>query len=168
MESERKYSSLSFSILKRGWSITWVIFHLNFLQIEIGHGCMLYLVFGGQLSHMPLADGVGSWSFYIVFFAVDYITGCAASLKEKKGLKSTIGFWGLFKKGLILLMVFMVHRIDIALGTNFGALIGEQSKSSETGKPPDRKDPEACLNSFYERATRIQIQGRFQASPKVY
>ncbi len=94
---------LSFKFLaNRDW--TWLYTLSGFF------GAIITYAFGGWSGNLELL---------FVFFAVDYITGCAASLKERKGLKSTIGFWGLFKKGLILLMVFMAHRIDMALGTNY-------------------------------------------------
>lgn len=65
----------------------------------------------------------GGWSgileILFLFFIVDYISGCFASIKEGKGLRSTLGFWGLLKKGLMLLIVLIGHRIDVALGLNF-------------------------------------------------
>ncbi len=54
----------------------------------------------------------------LLTFAVDYISGVAASIKEGKGLRSTIGFYGLCKKGLMLLMVLLGHRIDVAFDLN--------------------------------------------------
>lgn len=72
---------------------------------------------GGFISY-----AFGGWSgileILLLVFAVDYISGCAASIKEKKGLKSTVGFFGICKKGLMLLMVFLGHRFDLALGLN--------------------------------------------------
>lgn len=65
----------------------------------------------------------GGWSgvleLLLLFFAVDYITGCAVSIKTGRGLRSKIGFLGIMKKGLMLLLVFLGHRIDLALGMNF-------------------------------------------------
>lgn len=49
---------------------------------------------------------------------IDYVTGLAASIKEGKGLSSKIGFWGLAKKGLMLLVVILAHRLDVLMGTN--------------------------------------------------
>lgn len=64
----------------------------------------------------------GGWSglleVLLLMFVVDYISGVAASLITGKGLKSSIGFWGLIKKGLMLLMVLLGHRIDLALNMN--------------------------------------------------
>ncbi|MBA9088579.1 toxin secretion/phage lysis holin [Fontibacillus solani] len=75
-------------------------------------------VTGGILTY-----AFGGWSglleLLIIVFAIDYVTGCLAALKTGKGLKSSIGFWGIIKKGLMLLLVFLGHRIDVALGLNF-------------------------------------------------
>lgn len=59
-----------------------------------------------------------SLTFLLVLMAVDYITGVAAALKEGSGLNSNIGFWGLFKKGLILLVMMITHRLDVLLGAD--------------------------------------------------
>ncbi|MNC33575.1 Holin family protein [compost metagenome] len=52
-------------------------------------------------------------------FVVDYVSGVAASIKSGKGLKSSIGFLGLCKKGLMLLIVLLAHRIDAAMDLNY-------------------------------------------------
>lgn len=80
-----------------------------------------YSIFGvlGSIGTYAFGGWSGLLEILILFFAIDYISGCAASIKEGKGLRSTIGFWGLGKKGLMLLMVFLAHRIDLALGLNF-------------------------------------------------
>lgn len=56
-------------------------------------------------------------TFLLVAMGVDYVTGVAASLKEKKGLSSLTGAWGLARKGLTLLVIMLTHRIDVLLGT---------------------------------------------------
>ena len=64
----------------------------------------------------------GIWSesltFLLILMAVDYFTGVAAAIKEGSGLNSNIGFWGLFKKGLILLVMMIAHRLDLLLGAD--------------------------------------------------
>lgn len=69
-----------------------------------------------------LTFAFGSWieslSFLLVAMGVDYVTGIAASLKEKRGLNSTFGAWGLARKGLMLLVILLAHRIDILLELN--------------------------------------------------
>ncbi|MFB9278164.1 phage holin family protein [Cohnella cellulosilytica] len=59
-----------------------------------------------------------SLTFLLVLMAIDYITGVAAAIKEGSGLNSNIGFWGLLKKGLILLVMIITHRLDILLGAD--------------------------------------------------
>ncbi|RED84294.1 MULTISPECIES: phage holin family protein [Cohnella] len=59
-----------------------------------------------------------SLTFLLILMAVDYFTGVAASIKEGSGLNSSVGFWGLFKKGLILLVMMITHRLDILLGAD--------------------------------------------------
>lgn len=62
----------------------------------------------------------GGWTqllqFLLILMALDYLTGIIATLKEKTGLNSEIGFWGLIKKTLMLLSVFIGHQIDLSLG----------------------------------------------------
>lgn len=75
-----------------------------------------------------LAAMFGGWdsSFItlIIFMAVDFVSGwiLAAvfhrSPKTKNGaLKSNEGFKGLVRKGVILLVVLVSHRMDLAAGT---------------------------------------------------
>jgi toxin secretion/phage lysis holin len=63
----------------------------------------------------------GSWTesltFLLLAMGADYVTGVAASIKEGKGLNSAFGAWGLARKGLILLVVLLAHRIDVLLNT---------------------------------------------------
>lgn len=62
----------------------------------------------------------GLWSesltFLVILMAIDYVTGVVAAIRSGKGLNSNIGFWGLFKKALILLVMIIAHRLDILLG----------------------------------------------------
>lgn len=57
-----------------------------------------------------------SLTLLVVCMAVDYISGVAASLKEKRGLSSVVGSWGLARKGLTLLVILIAHRIDQLIG----------------------------------------------------
>lgn len=69
-----------------------------------------------------LTYAYGGWSellgFFLLVVTLDYVTGLIASLKEKKGLNSEIGFWGLAKKGLMLLIILIGHRLDVLFGTD--------------------------------------------------
>ncbi|NOU65241.1 holin [Paenibacillus sp. LMG 31461] len=64
----------------------------------------------------------GGWSELISLFLmailVDYVTGIAASIKEQQGLNSQVGYWGLARKGLMLLVIMLAHRMDILLDTD--------------------------------------------------
>ena len=75
-----------------------------------------------------VTNSIGGWDTAIqtllIFMLIDYITGitCATfySCKSTKGgLKSSIGFAGLFKKCTILLMVLVGYRMDMAIGTQY-------------------------------------------------
>lgn len=62
----------------------------------------------------------------LIFMVIDYATGllCAGVFHKSKktesgGLESNACFKGLIKKGMILLIVLMGHRIDIALGASY-------------------------------------------------
>ncbi|EFM12616.1 toxin secretion/phage lysis holin [Paenibacillus curdlanolyticus YK9] len=67
-----------------------------------------------------IAFGVWPQSLTVLLVAmgIDYLTGIAASLKEKKGLNSNVGAWGLTRKGLTLLIILLAHQIDQLLQTN--------------------------------------------------
>ncbi|SEL58295.1 toxin secretion/phage lysis holin [Paenibacillus sp. OK003] len=64
----------------------------------------------------------GGWdqllSLLAVAMAVDYITGLAAAVRSGKGLNSNVGFWGLARKGLMLTVILLAHRIDLIMGTD--------------------------------------------------
>ena len=61
----------------------------------------------------------------LIFMGIDYITGLivAASGKSLKsdngGLSSKIGWRGLLKKGVVLLLVVVAVRLDVMLGTSY-------------------------------------------------
>lgn len=61
----------------------------------------------------------GRWTealtFLLLVIATDIITGVAASLKEGRGLTSAVGAVGLAKKGLMLLVIILAHRIDVLM-----------------------------------------------------
>jgi toxin secretion/phage lysis holin len=93
------------------------------------------MYFSGEERWMQLVAGVtsviigavisfsfGLWSesltFLLVVMATDYFTGVVAAIREGTGLNSNIGFWGLFKKALILLVMVLAHRIDVLLNTD--------------------------------------------------
>ena len=82
-------------------------------------------VVGGFLSHL-----FGGWSAalgaLICCMAADYITGLIvagwfhASLKsEQGGLDSRVGWKGLAKKFVTLLIVLVAHQMDVLMGTAY-------------------------------------------------
>lgn len=71
-----------------------------------------------------LAGGIitlafGRWDqlLWIFLFTIvlDYITGVLASIKDGTGLRSEIGFWGLTRKVLMLVVIVLAHQMDVLL-----------------------------------------------------
>jgi toxin secretion/phage lysis holin len=64
----------------------------------------------------------GHWTealtFLLCAIAADIISGTSASIKEGRGLNSAIGSAGLAKKGLMLLVIVLAHRMDVLLATD--------------------------------------------------
>ena len=50
----------------------------------------------------------------IIFMAMDYVTGVMCAVVDKR-LSSTVGFKGIFKKVLILMLVGIAHMLDVAV-----------------------------------------------------
>lgn len=71
------------------------------------------LVFGGIIAAVSGFIGGMDGIMYalIAFITIDYITGVAVAVKEKK-LSSEVGFWGLVRKVCILALVGVAHYID--------------------------------------------------------
>lgn len=57
-----------------------------------------------------------------VLMAADYVTGILASVADGRGLSSAIGFRGLLKKFVILIIIAVTHHIDLILGTTVAML----------------------------------------------
>ena len=77
-----------------------------------------------------VASFFGGWtaslSTLLIFMLIDYVTGLIVAgvfHKSKKtdsgALESRAGFKGLCKKGMILLLVLVGHRLDISIGTTY-------------------------------------------------
>ena len=81
------------------------------------------------------AAGIGAWLGYflggvdglmialIVFMALDYLTGLMCAVLDKK-LSSAVGFRGIFKKVLILMMVGIANIVDVHVVGTGSALRG--------------------------------------------
>jgi toxin secretion/phage lysis holin len=84
------------------------------MQLQAG---ILTVVFGSAIT---FSFGIWTESLTVltVLMGIDYISGVVAALKSGTGLNSSIGYWGLAKKGLTLLVILLAHRLDVLLGTN--------------------------------------------------
>ena len=71
------------------------------------------LVFGGIVTAVSgfLGGMDGIMYALIVFITIDYITGVAVAVKQKK-LSSEVGFKGIFKKVIIIALVGVANLID--------------------------------------------------------
>lgn len=89
----------------------------------------IYMSLTGLLGSL-VASLFGGWTAslttLLIFMGVDYATGiiCAGvfhkSQKTKTGaLESRAGWKGLCRKGMILLLVLVGHRLDLAIGANY-------------------------------------------------
>ena len=79
--------------------------------------------------------GIGGWLGYVlggmdgllialvVFITIDYITGIMCAIIDKK-LSSEVGFKGIFKKVLILMLVSIANVIDVHVVGTGSALRG--------------------------------------------
>lgn len=87
--------------------------------------CAFLGVIGGAI-----ASAFGGWNMalttLLIFMSIDYISGLIVaavfhrSRKTETGaLNSNVGFKGLCKKGMMLLVVLVAARLDMLLGVNF-------------------------------------------------
>ena len=77
------------------------------------------LIFGGIVTAVSgfLGGMDGIMYALIAFITIDYITGVAVAVKQKK-LSSEVGFWGLVRKVCILLLIGIAHYIDCYVTKN--------------------------------------------------
>ena len=77
-----------------------------------------------------IASAFGGWTTglttLVIFMAIDYVTGLIVagvfhkSTKTDSGtLESRAGFKGLCRKGVMLLVVLVAYRLDLAVGTAY-------------------------------------------------
>lgn len=88
-----------------------------FVSIVGSVGSLVASLFGGWTTALTTL---------LIFMAIDYVTGLITagvfhkSQKTETGaLESRAGFKGLCRKGMILLMVFVGHRLDMAVGGSY-------------------------------------------------
>lgn len=72
----------------------------------------------GSIITFAFGSWIESLTLLVVTMGIDYVTGVAASIKEGRGLNSAFGAWGLARKGLMLLVILLAHRIDILMDLN--------------------------------------------------
>lgn len=80
-----------------------------FSSILAALGACVTYAFGGVTELLGL---------FLMAISVDHVTGIAASMKEQRGLNSQVGFWGLTRKGMMLLVIMLAHRMDLLLNTS--------------------------------------------------
>ena len=91
---------------------------LNFMKGFIGIiGALVASLFGGWDTALVTL---------LIFMAIDYSSGLIVAAVFKKSsktetgtLESRAGFKGLFRKGMILLIVLIACRLDLVMNTNF-------------------------------------------------
>ena len=83
---------------------------------------MAVAAIGGWLGYF-LGGMDGLMIALVVFMALDYITGLMCAVIDKK-LSSTVGFKGICKKVLILMLVGVAHIIDLHVVDTGSALRG--------------------------------------------
>ena len=83
---------------------------------------MAIAAIGGWLGYF-LGGIDGLRTALIVFMAIDYVTGLMCAVADKK-LSSSIGFKGICKKVLIILLVGVAHIVDLHVVGTGNALRG--------------------------------------------
>ena len=89
---------------------------------------MICTIFGFVGS--AIASVYGGWTSgmttLFICMAVDYVAGLILAVVFKKSPKSETGratshacFMGLLKKGMIFVIVLLMHRIDLVIGTDY-------------------------------------------------
>ena len=80
---------------------------------------IIKIIFGGIVTAVSgfLGGMDGIMYALLAFISIDYITGVAVAVKQKK-LSSEVGFWGLVRKVCILLLVGIAHYIAVYVTKN--------------------------------------------------
>ena len=75
---------------------------------------IIKIIFGGIVTAVSgfLGGMDGIMYALIAFITIDYITGVAVAVKQKK-LSSEVGFWGLVRKVCIIALVGVAHFVDV-------------------------------------------------------
>ena len=75
---------------------------------------IIKIIFGGIVTAVSgfLGGMDGIMYALLAFITIDYITGVAVAIKNKK-LSSEVGFWGLVRKVCIIALVGVAHFVDV-------------------------------------------------------
>lgn len=90
------------------------------------HGICAALGMLGSLIAGVFGGWDGAFITLLIFMAVDYLSGLAVALVFRKSPKtksgggsSSVGWKGLCRKGMTLLIVLVAYRLDLVLGTEY-------------------------------------------------
>lgn len=90
------------------------------------HGICAALGMLGSLIAGAFGGWDGAFITLLIFMAVDYISGLAVALVFRKSPKtksgggsSSVGWKGLCRKGMTLLIVLVAYRLDLILGVSY-------------------------------------------------
>ena len=90
------------------------------------HGICAALGMLGSLIAGAFGGWDGAFITLLIFMAVDYISGLAVALVFRKSPKtksgggsSSVGWKGLCRKGMVLLIVLVAYRLDLILGVSY-------------------------------------------------
>lgn len=75
---------------------------------------IIKIIFGGIVTAVSgfLGGMDGIMYALLAFISIDYITGVAVAVKQRK-LSSEVGFWGLVRKVCIIALVGVAHFVDV-------------------------------------------------------
>ena len=90
------------------------------------HGICAVLGMVGSLIAGAFGGWNGAFVTLLIFMAADYLSGLAVALVFRKSPKtksgggsSRVGWKGLCRKGMTLLIVLVAYRLDLILGVNY-------------------------------------------------
>lgn len=113
------------------------------------------------------------------FMAIDSASGIFASIKEGRGLCSSAGSFGIFKKAGMILMLLSINRAEVALGHSYGfvamlAVIYCINEGISITENCARLDPDAVppgfLNVLYvlRKAQKLTLLSRINKAMAVF
>ncbi|WP_431798923.1 phage holin family protein [Halobacillus andaensis] len=76
----------------------------------------MILAVGGTITTFLIGGWHVSLTVLAVFMVIDFLTGMAAGAYNKQ-LKSAVGFRGILKKGVFILVIILANMLDILVGS---------------------------------------------------